>query len=158
MTSMDQRKRGKLNPNVPIPPCQTPEHVPTDFHFTDIDQVFMRSDWGEDAWLDYDAPADKEPTSEHTRRKRELFREFQRCIAADGIPATPIRLQVQFDLGLTEEAVWLEVESIRLANHSGWNIIGRIQTASRINPRFRSGDFVRLSSRDVIDWKIGDQE
>ena len=115
-------------------------------------------DWGEEAWLDYDAPADQEPTSEHASEKRELFREFQRCIAADGAPATPIRLQVQFDLGLAEEAVWLEVESIRPADYYGWDIIGRIQTDSRINPRFRSGDFVRMSSRDVIDWKIGGQE
>ena len=43
-------KRRRSNPNVPIPPGVTPESTPTDCHFEDVDQVYMRSDWGGDAW------------------------------------------------------------------------------------------------------------
>ncbi|MDP6113015.1 MAG: heparinase II/III family protein [Planctomycetota bacterium] len=47
------RKKGKkksANPNVPIPAGITAEITPTDWHFDDVDQVYMRSDWGDDAW------------------------------------------------------------------------------------------------------------
>jgi len=32
------------------PAGQTPQDTPTNFHFNDVDQVFMRSDWGPDAY------------------------------------------------------------------------------------------------------------
>lgn len=38
------------SPNVPIPEQFTAENTPTDWHFDDVDQVYMRSGWGEDAW------------------------------------------------------------------------------------------------------------
>ncbi len=41
--------RGKANPYVPVPAAQTPENTPTNWHFDDVDQVYLRSDWGEQA-------------------------------------------------------------------------------------------------------------
>ena len=40
---------GKRNPNPPVPPQSMPENTPANFHFDDVDQVYMRSDWGPDA-------------------------------------------------------------------------------------------------------------
>ena len=45
----DRRKRGR-SANVPVPQAQTAENTPTHHHFADVDQVFMRSDWGASAW------------------------------------------------------------------------------------------------------------
>ena len=43
------RRRGH-NPNVPLPASVTPENAPPNWHFDDVDQVFVRSHWGEDAY------------------------------------------------------------------------------------------------------------
>ncbi|GAG39403.1 unnamed protein product, partial [marine sediment metagenome] len=36
--------------NVPVPKSVTPRNAPTNYHFDDVDQVYMRSDWGTSAW------------------------------------------------------------------------------------------------------------
>jgi len=49
--TVDQHgQRGGANPNVPVPPQNTPQNTPTNWHFADVDQVFMRSDWSDDAY------------------------------------------------------------------------------------------------------------
>jgi hypothetical protein len=42
--------RKRENRNVPMPAASTLENTPTHFHFDDVDQVFMRSDWTADAY------------------------------------------------------------------------------------------------------------
>jgi hypothetical protein len=42
--------RQRENRNVPVPKTATPENTPTACHFDDVDQVFMRANWGPDAF------------------------------------------------------------------------------------------------------------
>ena len=42
--------RTAVNRNVLAPKGQTPRNTPTNYHFTDVDQVFMRSDWSDRAY------------------------------------------------------------------------------------------------------------
>ena len=50
MITLGREFRGKVNPNVPVPASATPENTPANQHFTDVDQVYMRSDWSENAY------------------------------------------------------------------------------------------------------------
>lgn len=45
-----QHGKREWHPNQLPPARQTAENTPTNWHFTDVDQVFMRSDWGPDAY------------------------------------------------------------------------------------------------------------
>ena len=45
----DKRKI-RRSPNVPIPAEFTPENTPVNYHFGDVDQVYMREDWSPDAF------------------------------------------------------------------------------------------------------------
>ena len=45
-----QHGSGSGNRNVPVPKSQTPENTPANYHFADVDQVFMRSDWNPTAY------------------------------------------------------------------------------------------------------------
>ncbi|MDP7255076.1 MAG: heparinase II/III family protein [Planctomycetota bacterium] len=44
-----KRGRPRPNPNVPIPAGVKAEDTPTNHHFEDVDQVYMRSDWSDQA-------------------------------------------------------------------------------------------------------------
>lgn len=50
LISMGRVGRGRDPRSVAVPENATPENTPTSHHFDDVDQVFMRSDWGEDAY------------------------------------------------------------------------------------------------------------
>ena len=50
MITMGREMRTRENPNVPVPDSATTENTPTNWHFDDVDQVFMRSDWSENAY------------------------------------------------------------------------------------------------------------
>ena len=50
MITMGREMRSKENLNVPVPEAATAENTPTNWHFDDVDQVYMRSGWGENAY------------------------------------------------------------------------------------------------------------
>jgi hypothetical protein len=50
LITMGRVARGRDARSVAIPESATPENTPTSHHFDDIDQVYMRSDWGERGW------------------------------------------------------------------------------------------------------------
>ena len=47
MLTLGREFRGRENPNVPVPESATIANTPTNWHFNDVDQVFMRSDWSD---------------------------------------------------------------------------------------------------------------
>lgn len=49
LISMGRGGRGKDPRGVPLPKSQKPENTPTNHHFEDVDQIFMRSDWSQSA-------------------------------------------------------------------------------------------------------------
>lgn len=50
MLTLGREFRGRDNPNVPVATSATIDNTPTNFHFNDVDQVFMRSDWSDKAY------------------------------------------------------------------------------------------------------------
>lgn len=50
MITLGREIRGRDNPNVPVPDSATAANTPTNWHFNDVDQVFMRTDWTDKAY------------------------------------------------------------------------------------------------------------
>jgi hypothetical protein len=114
-----------------------------------------QQDWGEDAWLSQDDAHAKDETERFQQRRRDLLQELRKSLGNDGVPEAPLQLLVPFKVGGTAETHWLELVRAWPEPYYGWEIIGRLQTDSRINPRFRAGECIRLSSYSVNDWKAG---